>query len=94
MPRAVYHTFMSNGEFWVASHSIAKLRKVGTIVLDPDVCEEKFYLWDGKEWIAGPMEGLPVSIKTFLLIYSVPETIKAQIRNNLEREPIYLCNWR
>ena len=94
MTNAVYHTFMLNGEFWVAPRFVEKLQKIGTIVLGPDVFEQKFYLWEGEEWRAYPMEDLPVSIMTFLLTYSVPEAIKAHIRNYLEGEPIYLCNWR
>ena len=94
MANDVYHTFMPNGEFWVAPRSIKKLREVGTIVFDPDHSGKTAHLWDGKRWISFPMEDLPALIKTFLLIYSVSESIKARIRNDRKIEPIYLCNWR
>ena len=85
---------MPNGEFWIAPHSVEKLREIGTIVLVPDDSPEKFYLWDGKRWINDSTEGLPALIKAFLLIYSAPVDLKNRIRQDLDQEPIYLCNWK
>ena len=90
----VYHTFMSNGEFWLAPLSVKSLRDVGTIVLDPDISQERFYSWDGKQWINNYTGGLPALIKAFLLIYSAPVDLKNRIRQDLDYEPIYLCNWK
>ena len=94
MGRYVYHTFMPNGEFWVAPLSVKKLREIGTIVLDPDISGERFYSWDGIRWINHSTGGLPALIKAFLLIYSVPDDLKNRIRQDLDHEPIYLCNWK
>ena len=94
MPSQVYHTFMPTGEFWVAPRSVEKLREIGTIVLDPDISLEKSYLWDGKEWKTNSIKDLPALIKAFLLIYSVPDDLKELIRQDLDYEPIYLCNWK
>ena len=94
MTRYVYHTFMPNGEFWVAPRSVGKLREIGTIVLDPDISGEKFYLWDGKQWKSNSIKDIPVPIKALLLIYSVPDDLKQRIRQELDHEPIYLFNWK
>ena len=90
----VYHTFMPTGEFWVAPRSVEKLREIGTIVFDPDISGEKFYLWDGKQWKTNSIKDLPVLIKALLLIYSVPDDLKQRIRQDLDYEPTYLCNWK
>ena len=89
-----YYTFMPTGEFWVAPRSVEKLREIGTIVLDPDISWGKSFLWDGKEWKTNSTKDLPALIKAFLLIYSVPDDLKELIRQDLDYEPIYLCNWR
>ena len=94
MTRYVYHTFMSNGEFWVAPLAVKNIRDIGTIVLDPDISQENFYLWDGKQWKECFTKDLPAPIKAFLLIYSVPDDLKNRIRQDLDHEPIYLCNWK
>ena len=94
MANVVYYTFMPNGEFWVTTRSIKKLREVGTIVFDPDHSEKIAHTWDGNRWISFPMEDLPALIKTFLLIYSVSKSIKARIRNDATIEPLYLSNWK
>ena len=94
MANNVYHTFMPNGEFWVAPRSIKKLREVGMIVFDPDLSEKTAHLWDGNRWIIFHMEDLPALIKVFLLIYSIPEDLKYRIRQDLDYVPIYLCNWK
>ena len=94
MTKYVHHMFMPNGEFWLAPHSVEKLWEIGTIVLVPDFSPEKFYLWNGKCWINYSREDLPASIKAFLLSYSVPDALKQRIKQGLDHEPIYLCNWK
>ena len=94
MTNAVYHTFLPNGEFWVASRSVAKLREIGTIVLDPALSDTKFYEWKGEIWKTHPVENLPSEIKVILLICPVPEELKRRFKHNIALAPIYICNWK
>ena len=59
-----------------------------------NLSDNKFYKWNGGAWKTHPDDNLTSEIKVILLIYPVPEDLKRRIRQDLDHEPIYLCNWK
>ena len=90
----LYHAFLPNGEFWLSNYCTCEIRQVGAIVCDPEYKERKFHKWNGENWESSPLEQLPIPIKAFLLIYSIPIELREHLRNSSDSEPVYICKWR
>ena len=90
----LYHAFLPNGGFWLTHCCTSEIRQDGAIVYVPDNTERKFHKWSGEKWRACSLEQLPIPIKAFLLIYSIPIELREQLRNNSDFDPVYICKWR